>query len=255
MVYFVKHFKHYVYGRNFLLRTDHSSLVWLKNFKEPEGMVARWLATLETYNFDIHRQGALHGIADALSRKPQRSCNRVECAQGMAILDQDIRVIHDCAENINDQLTETNQQTDGYQVNVLCPSCLPPFDDKEFANAQLNDAVIKWIFDLKASQENKPEIKSLKQEGNILLKQWDLLKIKNGVLHRECIQGNTYFQLVTPKSLRTKIMEQLHNAWIEGHLGHYITESKTKVLLARHVRGCHAMISVLLAMSTSKARS
>jgi hypothetical protein len=38
---FVKHFSHYLWGRPFLVRTDHSSLRWLKNFKQPEGMVAR----------------------------------------------------------------------------------------------------------------------------------------------------------------------------------------------------------------------
>ena len=36
VVYFVKHFKHYLLGREFTLRTDHGSLVWLHRFKEPE---------------------------------------------------------------------------------------------------------------------------------------------------------------------------------------------------------------------------
>lgn len=33
LVYFVKHFKQYLLGRQFLLRTDHGSLVWLHKFK------------------------------------------------------------------------------------------------------------------------------------------------------------------------------------------------------------------------------
>ena len=33
LVTFVKHFKHYLYGKKFLVRTDHSSLRWLMNFK------------------------------------------------------------------------------------------------------------------------------------------------------------------------------------------------------------------------------
>ena len=36
LVTFVKHFKHYLYGKNFLVRTDHSSLRWLVNIKNPE---------------------------------------------------------------------------------------------------------------------------------------------------------------------------------------------------------------------------
>ncbi|CAC5408206.1 unnamed protein product [Mytilus coruscus] len=82
VVTFVKQFRFYLSGRHFLLRTDHSSLTWLKNFKEPEGMVARWLALLDTYVFKIeHRKGTLHGNADALSRRPRRRCKRDECLQ------------------------------------------------------------------------------------------------------------------------------------------------------------------------------
>lgn len=40
LVYFVKHFKQYLLGREFL--ADHRSLVWLHRFKEPDGQIARW---------------------------------------------------------------------------------------------------------------------------------------------------------------------------------------------------------------------
>jgi hypothetical protein len=41
IVWFTEHFKHYLMGQKFLLRTDHGSLRWM--FKEPEGQMARWL--------------------------------------------------------------------------------------------------------------------------------------------------------------------------------------------------------------------
>ena len=37
----VKHFHHYLYGRPFLVRSDHGSLRWLINFKNPEGQLSR----------------------------------------------------------------------------------------------------------------------------------------------------------------------------------------------------------------------
>ena len=43
VVYFAKYFKHYLYGKQFTVRTDHSSLRWLLNFKNPEGQLALWL--------------------------------------------------------------------------------------------------------------------------------------------------------------------------------------------------------------------
>lgn len=36
----LKNFHHYLYGRHFLVRTDHGALRWLLNFKNPEGQMA-----------------------------------------------------------------------------------------------------------------------------------------------------------------------------------------------------------------------
>lgn len=43
VVHFVKGFRHFLEGRQFRLRTDHSSLRLLMKFKNPEGQLARWL--------------------------------------------------------------------------------------------------------------------------------------------------------------------------------------------------------------------
>ncbi|GFU37554.1 retrovirus-related Pol polyprotein from transposon 412 [Trichonephila clavipes] len=67
----VEHFHPYLYGRRFLLRTDHASLTWLLNFKNPEGQIARWIQRLQEYDVEIHpRKRSAHGNADALSRRP-----------------------------------------------------------------------------------------------------------------------------------------------------------------------------------------
>eukprot|EP00731_Ephydatia_muelleri_P033149 Em0025g105a len=54
---------------------DHNSLQWLRNFKEPQGQVARWLDILAEYDFSVqHRPGLQHSNADALSRLPCKQC-------------------------------------------------------------------------------------------------------------------------------------------------------------------------------------
>lgn len=74
VVSFVKYFRHYLYGRKFLIRTDHGSLRWLLNFKQPDGQLARWLEILSMYDTTIeHRHCSQDQNADALSR---RSCNK-----------------------------------------------------------------------------------------------------------------------------------------------------------------------------------
>ena len=48
----------YLRGAKFTLRSDHKSLVWLHHFKDTEGMMARWLHTLQQFQFSIvHRTG------------------------------------------------------------------------------------------------------------------------------------------------------------------------------------------------------
>lgn len=49
----VCHFHTYLYGRHFLIRTDHAALKRLLSFRYPEGQVARWLQRLQEYDFTI----------------------------------------------------------------------------------------------------------------------------------------------------------------------------------------------------------
>ena len=81
VVYFTKYFKHYLVGKQFLLRTDHSSIRWLLSFKDPEGQVARWIEALSEFDMKIeHRPGKQHGNADGLSRMPCRQCGFIRSA-------------------------------------------------------------------------------------------------------------------------------------------------------------------------------
>lgn len=82
VIYFVKYYKHYLLGREFILRTDHGSLTWLHKFKEPDGQICRWLQQLGPYNFTIiHRAGKQHANADALSRLPKEGSTEGMCKQ------------------------------------------------------------------------------------------------------------------------------------------------------------------------------
>ncbi|CAC5378633.1 unnamed protein product [Mytilus coruscus] len=82
VIIFFCQFRHYLYGQKFTLRTDHASLKWLKNFKNPEGMIARWISIIDTYDMEIqHLKGSLHTNADGLSRTPKRKCKRINCPE------------------------------------------------------------------------------------------------------------------------------------------------------------------------------
>lgn len=60
---------HYLIGKKFTLVTDHSALSLLKSHKDPQKKLARWVAELQEFEFDVvHRSGKLHIDADFMSR-------------------------------------------------------------------------------------------------------------------------------------------------------------------------------------------
>ena len=80
VVKFIKHYRMYLWGRHFLVRTYHASLKWLINFKDSEGMLAHWISVLDTYDFAIqHRPGVKHSNADGLTRQECTQCKRRQC--------------------------------------------------------------------------------------------------------------------------------------------------------------------------------
>ena len=72
IVHFTRHFRHYLFGRKFTIVTDHRALQWLHNFKELDGLTARWLEKLAAFDNEVqHKPGKSIGHADGLSRIPQ----------------------------------------------------------------------------------------------------------------------------------------------------------------------------------------
>ena len=78
IVVFLREFRNYLLGQHFIIRTDHGSLTWLLNFKEPQGQLARWMEYVFQFRFRIvHCDGKKHGNADVLS---QQTSGETQCS-------------------------------------------------------------------------------------------------------------------------------------------------------------------------------
>ena len=216
LVYFVKYFRHYLYGRKFTARTDHASLRWLMNFKNPEGQVARWLEVLSTFSMAIeHRPGRLHGNADGMSRKP-------------------------CTDDTVTTSHRNSPQDDAKELNPSCmhvgnentDESMSEFDDLKSLQADDDElAVVRsWV------QANKrPEFATIAAEGYILKSLWNqfpCLELLDGLLVRR--QENldednvVTFQVIVPMKARRSILYACHDMKTSGHLGVTKTVSKIK---------------------------
>jgi transposase InsO family protein len=69
IVWSIKYFRPYLYGRKFKIVNDHKPLVWIMNVKDPGSRLMRRKIQLAEYDYEIvHKSGSHNTNADALSR-------------------------------------------------------------------------------------------------------------------------------------------------------------------------------------------
>ena len=206
-----KHFHHYLYGREFTVRTDHAALKWLLSFKNPEGQTARWLEHLQQYDFIIeHRLGEKHGNADALSRRP---CHLDACKH--------------CSKQETKEYKEIQLDSEACRVSQVLPGwrVSPFWSDEDLRDAQMADADIAPITQWLLRSEQKPTWSTVaphSESTKMYWAQWSSLRLRDGIAYRlwETPAGDsTIWQLLLPKALRSEALYQLHNTTTSGHLG------------------------------------
>ena len=197
MVTFTQHFKHYLLGKEFVLRTDHNSLRWLHNFQGVEGQLARWLEQLARFQYQIvHRPGRVHSNADALSRLPAFMAEQ-------SPVNQTIGAIHACPKE-------------------------PQGLEDELAQAQREDVELQQIIALKTG---KSECVQPPRELQRFAPVWSQLNVQGSRLVRVPPSNSdaaNHVQVVLPKALVPKVLEQLHNSVTAGHLGVQKLQAKVK---------------------------
>ena len=212
LVWGARHFRPYLYGQSFRVRTDHNALRWLHSFKEPEGQVARWLEILAEYNMEIeHRQGKQHCNADALSRGTCQQCTQTVPETKSPIEADSVASSHLYQNNLVDTAQPQNDDTWLASKNLK---------DLQHSDEDLKQA-IQWL-----ERDDVPP-KIPKQGSRYLQALWNQRKdliLRDGILYRKWkdIPGNGIdrkLQLVLPTHLVPEVLMELHNGPAGGHLG------------------------------------
>ncbi|GFX09382.1 retrovirus-related Pol polyprotein from transposon 412 [Trichonephila clavipes] len=229
----VEHFHPYLYGRRFLLRTDHASLTWLLNFKNSEGQIARWIQRLQEYDVEIrHRKGSARGNADTLSRRPCpescKYCSRIEKKFG--VIGPIIRQVTTPSTSALDPWSDESVRKD----QLADPERHWTRGVMSVQKDQMADPEIKPIIEFKESSDEKPswqDIAPFHPTTKRYWALWDSLHLRNGVLYGkwESDDGKTFrWQLILPKTKISTVLKELHGSPPGGHFGVMKTLQKVR---------------------------
>ena len=225
LVYFIKQFRHYLYGKRFLARTDHKALKWLFSIKDPEGQTARWVTQLSEYDFSIeHREGKRHRNADGMSRIPCHKCE----------IDEDMMA---CTLKVEKKSLSHPKETDsvmsGGSGTACCSSRItcPPKAMKVSSSAtcylraqQEEDPDIKIALSWDIGT-TRPEFRDIEGQSTMVKDLWskfDQLVVRDNVLYvrwEDAQKTEFTLKLVVPRKSVEDILYSLHSSPTGGHLG------------------------------------
>ena len=242
LVTFLNHFRFYLLGRSFLVRTDHNSLTWLMRFRNVEGQLARWIEAVAQFNFKIvHRAGRFHGNADGLSRISS------ECDCLNAGKDVNSLPCGGCIHCVN-----KHQQWQRFEDHVddvvpLAIRCATTVEeapaeaaagisfqtDVDWSEEQIRDPEIgilhRWL------EEGEPTSEVLYLQSSTTKRLWtlrSLLELKDGILYYKwtnLVNQAPRQLIVVPFQLRRTILALAHDVKTAGHPGQLRT--RLKILL------------------------
>ena len=234
LVTFLNHFRFYLLGRYFLVRTDHNSLIWLMSFRNIEGQLARWLEAISQFDFRIvHRPGKSHGNADGLSRISSERCPHYEA--GIQVSQLPCAGCKYCTR-MHQQWARFDEFVDDVMPLTVRSVDLDSGDDAEddaglafgksidWEKEQLDDPdlaiVMRWL-----STAEDPEDSVLFLQSALVKHLWrmrDQLHIVDSILIYEWVDPTAVGSsslLVVPRRLRTEIMSLAHDNICAGHPG------------------------------------
>lgn len=202
-------FREYLLGQKCVVWTDNNPLSHLATAKLG-ATEQRWAAQLASFDYTIkYRSGRANVNCDALSRQTQAPTGSIE---------GDLTCPGTQLPGDLHQLTLAPR----LEVTQAAISALPTHSPQTLAKLQQEDAVVGpfGTFWRRGKRPSRSERAALSPLVLKLLRQWDRILERNGVLHRRAFRpdgGEEVIQLLLPRVLREEVLQQLHQS--HGHQG------------------------------------
>ena len=238
IVWAVKHFRPYLFGRKFTLITDHRPLTWLFSIKDPGSRLARWRLKLEEYTYKIeHKPGKINKNADALSRIKINHFQ--ECAKFQAKIrlhasneinepgtsKQGNNLENDegkIEEEENPPATDDYEETEEYMVQeynkftkMYKTTSLIDYSKVEISNSQLLDKNHKNIIGF--FWQNKLQELHHQIMDDILEEEFDFSSSNVNIVHSKSVKNRRYFIIPLPFDFETVVPHLFYILYRDRH--------------------------------------
>jgi len=218
--------RHYLHGAKFKVLTDHKSLQHFKTQPLLSGRQSRWKDVIANFDFDIeYIEGTTNVVADGLSRRPdhlQHSSQLLNMLRTSSV--STYRVVH--------------QQRSSELLNLLRVEAAVPTGIVQPRISSVT-SLLADIFE--ASKRDSAYARLLKKSKAAL--KADHLHVKGGLVYYK----TSRLYLPDDLALRTRILQECHDAPTSGHLGKDKTIDQVKrrfywprmdVEIQTYVTGC-----------------
>ena len=219
-------FREYLIGNKFTVLTDNNPLSHLQTAKLG-AVEQRWVSELARFDFEIvYRPGRQNAAADALSRQYSEVGLAPEPARARPVLrpEDDVGTSEDLPAVWSEEqavATSTFPSGTGGSPHAVSTSTFPSYSIESLARLQQADPDVAsflkyWRRGERPSQEER---RAESTRGLELLRQWDKVVERDGVLYRkrQNPREGPQEQIIMPRALQKEVLVQMHGG--HGHQG------------------------------------
>jgi len=220
VVRMVQYFRHNLWGNNFTIYSDEATLSWFLQFKDADGMLAKWLAELAPFQFTIrNREEVDRFISDGSTRRRCEGCPRPDCPDKLppspaSLVSPSMVIYHSTLDHV--------PEPDKYTPD-------------EIRELQMQDSDISPVLKWKMSTPDRPpsqdETVRESPETQALIASWHRLVIDSrGVLNLRSEDVSRFpNRYVAPKAIRLEILLQCHDNVLSEHPGVKRTQQQVRL--------------------------